>query len=434
MTGVAPDIEHVSQESREGTWLILKTPDYDTAVDGKQLSYLRLGSAGDDEPSLDAVIKEEEIRKSLLDDRSPPRVPSGWFEYTDGDRTIITVGAKREFIGKTYDLNVVDKTEDSLKYALSVNGDHKLEWGLVSSTECLFGDKESFFFGCQMDVTGGLGVSLDLCGKFGATLGIDVDVFWGYKIEVGRSYNFSFVEGDDLRVARNHAQEARENIHLSVKGMSETTRSRLRSVLGIDAAAIAAGATLVSTAFSTGFGAIDKGAGLGVGIGATGLYAIAMGFALCASLRAKKDNKDGKPLSELKMDKDGILLNHSKEDGQSLASLSLYQDAGKGRVDLRSTGYVELRSLSEAMLMLSPRGGAALYGPKTLSLRTPKANVFLNENGDLALRGRRVTIGGVLTINGDAYTPPPPPPPPPPQEPNGGGPRLQKRPQPLEWS
>lgn len=433
MTGKAPDIEHVSQESQHGTWLILKTPDYDTVVGGNQLSYLRLGSPDvqRETPLLTtrADVKAFNFDKDAKKDREPA---AGWFEYTDGDRTIVTVGGKKEFVGGGYELHVNGDKSSEEKYVSIMNKDHKVEWGLVSSTECLFGDKEGFFFGCQMDVTGGLGVSLDLCGKFGATLGIDVDVFLGYKIEVGRSYNFSNTEGDDLRLAHNIAQEAREGIHLSVQGMHETTWSRLGSVLGKKAAATAAVATLLSTAVSGGVGNINKERGLGASMGATVLYALLMCATLREVLRAKKDNKDGKPLSELKMDKDGIWLGKRAEGGRAAASLILREWSG-------GEGYVDLRSSGGASLMLDSRV-AELDSPKTINLRAGKAKMVLKDTGDLdlggqelKLRGKKIEIGGALTINGDAYTPPPPPPPAQPQKSTDTGPRLNKRPQPPEW-
>lgn len=395
MTGKAPDIEHVSQESQDGTWLILKTPDYDTVVGGNQLSYLRLGSA-DAQQEKKLLTTREDVKafKALLDDQGEPR--AGWFEYTDGDRTIVTIGEKREFVGGTYDLRVVgapQAQEQAPTYTSEVDQERKTEWGDIAKSEYFTGYKESFFAGYNIDATAGIGLSLSLGGKFAASVGIDTNFFAGAKFEIGLLSNFTMTKATDWRIARDFDQVARESIRLCIQPTSGPDYSSKLN-LGLLAAIGLTSAGALAALADGKEGKTSKNA-MGVTIPAyLGLIAAAIGIAL----QQKKNNKRAR--TTLDMNENSLKIENKKIDGTTSAKLFLGEP--NGSINLVNDG---------ASLMMTQQGQVVLLSRKDMEIIGKGTNVILKDgkmaiNGqNVVVNGGNVTIGNVLTVRGED-TPP----------------------------
>jgi hypothetical protein len=416
---VSASINYV-QYSVTGTWLILKTPDYDDAT-GTQTSYLRIGAS--DSTTENALLDTGVQNAGDLRAGDPAKTYPGWFEYTDGDRTLVVRGNNRESIEKDETVLIGGNKTDTVagKYRLNLgagtlevyNADpvyrveffeqnvyaagkkswRKREMGHNSSDTYTFGDTESFFGGYKFDAMFGMTNTVFLGGKVDFSLALALTASMGFVVEFGAGLKYSNVAGKDISTAGDHEIKAREEIHLRIKADHESVGGNRNLVLaGIAAAtavpvAILSGCTAAGTVDSSGVAATPAGClGTAAGVFAAGLIA--------AVVVALKD-KAGAPISqsEIKMDKDSVTIRHNDAAGnpQSL----IY--AGNDGIQ---SGQVGLANHLDSFVELQVDADVVVNAGKDLYLQTEDSRAVLKllTGGDVRLTSTSANIRGQITL------------------------------------
>jgi hypothetical protein len=399
-TPASATIEYLVQ-SVNGNWMILKMPDYEVDSEGaKKNSYLRLGAPAEGESSLlphDGNEVRDLFRIAL--EEGTEEIAAGWFDYTDGNRTSITVGEKKELVGTGYELRVLggtfDTFENSTSYMARWDDKRRTERGYISVGEFFHGDKESFFGGYQIEALFGLDVDAALGGKLEVSLGFNIECFVGYKLEVGASAAFALTEGKELRVAREFEHKARESVVLRIKPVGTPLSGSLWKASSVAAAVAAggAGAAAASIGASTSDGAMG---------GTIAAFGVAIGLSLMAALRSAHESK--KSAAEIKMTAGGIEIGHWGMNGAGQeASMIFGEPDGVG-------GGIRLKNTAGAGLLLESGGTVTLSSPKNVSLHANHGTrMDLNAaNGHASFYSKKVTmfaqkvrIAGVLEVKSE---------------------------------
>ena len=165
--------------------------------------------------------------------------PAGWFDYTAGRRTSVTIGNKEDIVQGTYVASVRSENDwISYKHILD-NPPHELSVKYQSESGLAFGDSEMVNIGSKME--------LGLANEFNAKAGLDLSAFGGIKYE----YNI----GPDIKYKKEEELAVSENITLAVEPKAKwTQRLKESAVFGSLLASIA-----VNTGLNFGSGAIAKG-------------------------------------------------------------------------------------------------------------------------------------------------------------------------------
>ncbi|WP_437715849.1 hypothetical protein WMF45_05165 [Sorangium sp. So ce448] len=416
---VSASINYV-QFSVTGTWLILKTPDYDDAT-GTQTSYLRIGAS--DSTTENALLDTGVQNAGDLRAGDPAKTYPGWFEYTDGDRTLVVRGNNRESIEKDETVLIGGNKTDTVagKYRLNLgagtlevyNADpvyrveffeqdvltagkkswRKREMGHNSSDTYTFGDTESFFGGYKFDAMFGLTNTVFLGGKVDLSLALALTASMGFTCEFGMGLKYSNVDGKDIKTAGDHELKARKEIHLRIKADHEGVGGGRNLVLaGIAAAtavpvAILSGCTAAGTVDSSGVAATPAGClGTAAGVFAAGLVA--------AVVVALKD-KAGAPVSqaEIKMDKDKVLIQQNNAAGVMQSKLYVGEAAD-------GPGLVWLENNRNCWLQLKANGNMTLNAGNNLNLQTNDGSAILKllTGGTIQLKSTSANISGQITL------------------------------------
>lgn len=196
------DIEHdqklaAAAADAQNTWLRFNVPYGENLT-----SYLRLGRAPTEGTDIETPLRDKlTLNTTSLD---------GHFEYTTGNRTVITGGNKEEIVdGKNrfavnsggFGLFDADPIY-FLDFSQDVTGAwRKSEFTHVSGTQFAIGDTSSWMMG----VTGGY------------FLGIKVEAFASLSMTIGLGINYEHVKGFSFQEAKAHDLKARDRITLRVK-------------------------------------------------------------------------------------------------------------------------------------------------------------------------------------------------------------------------
>ncbi len=411
-----------------GTWLILKTPDYDDQRAGTQTSYLRIGAA--DAATENGLLASNGglSNASELQDSSGKTFP-GWFEYTDGDRTEVTRGDNRITVGGNETVTIGGTKIDNIsgKYRMNIgagtlevsNADpiyqiefapntvdghevkaggkptwRKREWGHNSAESYTFGDTESFFAGYKFDAMFGLTNTAYVGGKIDLSVAVAVSASLGLSATLTKGLQFSWVDGKDLRVSKTHETKVRDSIHLRLKAAPspmEWTPNKIAAAL----VAAAGGATVVGLAAGTKHGDIsDKGYSSQVAgclSAAAGVFAASLAASVFLAMSDQAANPTSK--CELKMDSDGIRMKHNTLAGAELSALQL----GDGLGNPRET---ELRNSRTASVKLNDAGDVIISTTHNIvmGLQNGQAYLAVRDNGEVYVQCENGAIFGRLTL------------------------------------
>ncbi|XXX81335.1 hypothetical protein WMF30_21475 [Sorangium sp. So ce134] len=430
---VSASIDYV-QFNVAGTWLILKTPDYDDAT-GTQTSYLRIGASDSTtentlldsfthpDPADGAKTKPGVQNADDLRAGDPAKTYSGWFEYTDGDRTLVvrgnnresiqldeTVvigGTKTETVGGKYRLNLGAGTLEVYNadpvyrveffqqdvYAAGKKSWRKREMGHNSSDTYTFGDTESFFGGYKFDAMFGMTNTVFLGGKIDLSLALALTASVGFTVELGAGLKYSNVAGKDITTAGDHELKARKEIHLRIKADHEGVGGSRNAVLAGIAAATAVPVGILSSCTAAGTvdssGVADVPAGcLG---GAAGVFAAGLVAAVVVALK----DKAGAPISqaEVKMDKDRVLIAQNSAAGVMQSEVYV-GEAGAG------PGLVRLKNARNSWIELQPDADAVINAGNDLYLQTEDRSAVLKlmTGGTIQIKSESANILGQITL------------------------------------
>ncbi|AUX31878.1 MULTISPECIES: hypothetical protein [Sorangium] len=430
---VSASIEYV-KFSVTGTWLILKTPDYDDAT-GTQTSYFRIGASDSTtenalldsfthaDPADSAKTKPGVQNADDLRAGDPAKTYPGWFEYTDGDRTLVVRGNNRESIqldetvlvggnktdtvGGKYRLNLgagtlevynadpvyrVEFFEQDV-YAAGKKTWRKREMGHNSSDSYTFGDTESFYGGYKFDAMFGMTNTVFLGGKIDLSLALALTASVGMTVEFGAGLKYSNVAGKEISTAGDHELKAREEIHLRIKADHEGVGGSRNAVLAGIAAATAVPVAVLSGC--TAAGTVDSSGVAAVPAGCLGGAAAAFAVGLVASVVVALKDKAGDPRSqaEIKMDKKGILIGQNDAAGATQSAIYVGEDDG-------GPGAVFLANVKNSYVELDPDADIVVNAGKDIYLQTEDGSAVLKlaTGGNIRLKSSSANIQGQITL------------------------------------
>jgi type VI secretion system VgrG family protein len=411
--------------ANEGKQWQIFVPDYeetgaDTVESGSKDSYLRMGKSSNVYGSPDSDSGEESVYKK-----------DGWFEYTDGDRVMVTQGEKIEYInGGNYSLNISSgalmESDASQMWHDSFNDVgggiwRRCTFDWTSSTHITLGDSEEIFAGAKFDGFIGLATGVTVGGTLNAELG----QFVTYK--KGPDFTFGKTVSNDLQIDRvevstmKHQMTAGKRVRINVSperalGATASDVPSAAALAGIVAATTAAAAAVPLLLTASGEGetndlgaAAANSAALGVGYGiATAFHKalIAKGYAdvaLCS--------KEGGEIAELdiKVIPPSIRMGMGAETGPPVPmvtgpgidignekitigfgptnSIVITPDGIKfvtpkldctvaGPLTLTSTGPLTVKAGASASLTMVPSGSTYLKGTTDVKIQGATSQVF----------------------------------------------------------
>ncbi len=438
-----------------GTSLVALVPDYDLCKGGNQKSLLRLGAYDPvDEANIfgaAALTSWTASDGTIIKDKLGGGTPyPGWLEYTDGDRTVVTMGANREAIvgpSDTYiqgnatleitgtsTTTIVGQKTDNIggRYRVNVgtggagtmevwNSDpvyfidffqqpglitagkpayRKREMGHVAADSYWFGDTETFFGGYKFDAMFGMTNTIFVGGKFDFSVAASLSMSFGYAIELGASLKYSNCLGATIGVANDHEIKGRKTIHLRIKPTHDAAAEM--TVRQKFAVASAVGGTVIAAALAAGTaaGTVDaegKAAAPGIclGLGA-GVFAAGLAISLILALKEKASPKLS--VSEVKMDADGVSIAHKDAAGVVMQS-EVY--AGEGAA---GPGLVYMENVHGSLVHLDPNQDVIVQTAKDLYLQTAGRNaaIQLLGTGQIQMKSTTANIEGtVINLGGN---------------------------------
>ncbi len=388
-----------TMQTGPGKSLVAVVPDYKhtTEEDVGKTSLLRLGAYDTEDEKIILGKLHDPWKKTLPNEA----FPDGWLEYTDGDRTVVTQGTKREFIRGISELNITDKDDTEpiykLKYFKQLNGVwRKREAGRVTSDSYWFGDTETFFGGFKFDAMFGLGINLFVGGKLDASAGISAKVDLGYALEIGAGLKYS-VCYEAIAVANDHEIKGRKSIHLRIKETG--TKMAEMAANQTTAIAVAVAGCAVAAILAGGAAAIrinDDGTAPATGAmmgAATIPMSVCLAFSVMAALEARTAlRKKVKSDAEIEMYKNQIAIRHWEKDvicGEIYAGVINPEDENS------PGGMVRLKNHKDCSIELGPDGTTTIQAGKKLKWHageTIEVGLGRKDNGTMKFTKTMVDI------------------------------------------
>jgi hypothetical protein len=226
--------------SSGNTWLRFQVP-----YGNGKTSYLRIGTAPTDPADPEQGFRESSDGEDLLDLNTGSL--DGHFEYTSGNRTIITGGNKEEIVeGKhriainSGNLGLYDADPLYLMdFSQDVTGAwRKTEATHVSATQFAMGDTQSWMMGVKGDYF----------------LGLQVNAFASLSLTMGLGIKYEHVKGASFNEAKSHDMKARERLTLRVKTEDPffgSSKNKWIAAAGLLAGGAAFGAQITTCGRST---------------------------------------------------------------------------------------------------------------------------------------------------------------------------------------
>ncbi len=294
------------------------------------------------------------------------------YDYTDGNRTTITqgshqsvtVGHRTDVILGDYRLIIPKRTNGvfdadvyGMRYRKQSGHWRKTEWSHVASDTYAWGDTESFFWGSQFELAGGVAMSGFLGGKLDATVAIAANLNLGASIEASAGDKFVYTVGDERKRSSSHLINADKTITLAI-GSQTWHRSWLDVGLAAGAGVLGA-ASMVGAAVS--FDDDNPNTSI-ISSAVLGGLAILAGGALATRLLID-DAKSPEGYPRIIMDKDDGLTIEASADNSLLFNetglLIKIGGADGSVIDITSQGIL-LKAGGKGALLLDSAGGAAV--------------------------------------------------------------------------
>ncbi|MCA9617714.1 MAG: type VI secretion system tip protein VgrG [Myxococcales bacterium] len=293
----------------------------------------------------------------------------GVYDYTDGNRTTITqgthqsltVGHRTDVILGDYRLIIPKRTNGvydadvyGMRYRQQAGHWRKTEWSHVASDTYSWGDTESFFWGFNFDLSGGVAMSGFLGGKLEGTAALAASFNFGAALEVSAGDKFVYTMGDERKRSTSHLINAENTITMAIGNQSwESSGWDIAFAAG---AGVLGAAALVGT--SVNFDDDHPETSL-IFSGVTGALALAAAAALAFDLLFD-DAKNPEGFPRIIMDKDdGFTLEASADNRMIFTPDGFFLRVGESVIDINSTG-IFLKSGGGGAVLLDGSGGAAV--------------------------------------------------------------------------
>ncbi len=162
----------------------------------------------------------------------------GVYDYTDGNRTVITQGSQQTVtVGHRTDVvlgdyrliiprrtsGVFDADVYGMRYRKQGGNWRKTEWSHVASDTYAWGDTESFFWGTSFALSGGVSAEGFLGGKLEAAVALSASVTLGASVEASIGDRFVYTKGDERTSSNTHLVAAKRTITFAIGEQSWST-------------------------------------------------------------------------------------------------------------------------------------------------------------------------------------------------------------------
>ncbi len=320
----------------------------------------------------------------------------GVFDYTDGNRTVITqgdyqsvtAGHKTDVILGDYRVVIPKRTAGTydaddyyMRFYNAEGSWRKVQVSHVKSLSCSYGDTENLFIGMQANGTVGTTIN----GMFGMNIGVTS----GFNIGIGAAYNLGFdlghtftkSVGTTLHSSKEAYLEADDSITIRVPTIPSITDKLAQgfAIGGVATGVLALGAGAAMTEFSS----IDTEAFANERDARITTFSTA-GAAFLAAMIAGYYLKKSMPVTiepAIQIDKTSIVLS-----------------VGLTRMELSATGI----TVSAPMLDMKAAGLAWINAPGGIMLDS-KVGAFVQGGGMLNVVGDSSLFGAVI-VKGTALT------------------------------
>ena len=393
------DAEHdkklaAASADTQNTWLRFNVP---YATD--KTAYLRLGKSPTEGTDIETPLREKLTlnKEGSLD---------GQFEYTTGNRTIITGGNKEEIVDGKHRIAInsggLGLFDADPIYFLDFSQDvtgawRKSEFTHVSSSQFAIGDTSSWMMG----VTGGY------------FLGIKVEASAALSLSLGLGINYAHVKGISFQEAKTHDIKARDSITIRVKSKDPFFNHKNKAI--VTAGLLAGGAAAIALAAAgdrSGMGRATAAAGTAPTVGLATAVSIAAVLDVykrlmqrAAGIRRENDSvitltenhidaKSGTNNTSVLIDGTNDQIMMSVNNGSSFVYVA-GPGGGQEVVNVVSTGMIRLHAPT-----IEVQGNVDLRG---------NLHVFQNIQYDGNLNGPPLAVAPVVVPA--AVLPPVPPPP-----------------------
>jgi len=338
----------------------------------------------------------------------------GVYDYTDGNRTTITQGTHQSItVGHRTDVvlgdyrlviprrtnGVFDADVYGMRYRKQAGHWRKTEWSHVAADTYAWGDTESFFWGLQFELAGGINAAGFLGGQFEATVALQATLNLGAAVEASIGDKFVYTKGDERTSSSSHLVSASKTITLAIGSQTwheSWPELGLAAATGLLATASVVGATVNVDADNPNTSLITSAV-------AGGLAVITGGVLAARMLMDDAESPNGYPTATLtKEGGENVKISTSADTFMELEAekFTLQVGGAAGSTLIMSKDGVLLRSGGKGAVLLDTSGGATVTADG--SGLTETSNVDSAKYPKVALGDQAAVLGFNATTGFEA--------------------------------